>query len=60
VAGDGYPLEVILPANGEVIGAVLSDQVKSLDWDARKAKLIAKTSPEVIAEVLGKIGTFVG
>jgi mRNA interferase MazF len=56
----GYPFEVALPMNGEVMGAVLSDQVKSLDWKARKAKLIAKTSPEVIAEVLGKIGTLVG
>lgn len=53
----GYPFEVILPADGMVIGAVLSDQIKSLDWKGRKAKLIAKTSPEVIVEVLGKIGT---
>ena len=56
----GYPFEVLLPPKGEVIGAVLTDQIKSLDWKARKAKLITKTSPEVIAEVLGKIGTLVG
>ncbi len=55
----GYPFEVLLPEDGKVIGAVLSDQIKSLDWKARKAKLINRTSPEVIAEVLGKIGTLV-
>ena len=56
----GYPFEVLLPEDGKVTGAVLSDQIKSLDWKARKAKLITKTSPEVIAEVLGKIGALVG
>jgi mRNA interferase MazF len=53
----GYPFEVLLPTNSKVTGAILSDQIKSLDWKARKAKLITRTSPEVIAEVLGKIGT---
>ena len=56
----GYPFEVLLPEAGKVLGAVLSDQIKSLDWKARKAKLIARTSPEVIAEVLGQIGVVVG
>jgi mRNA interferase MazF len=56
----GYPFEVLLPANGKVTGAILSDQIKSLDWKARKAKLITKASPEVIAEVIGKIGTLTG
>jgi len=55
----GYPFEVLLPENGKVVGAVLTDQIKSLDWKARKAKLIARTSPEVLSEVLGKIGTLV-
>jgi mRNA interferase MazF len=55
----GYPFEVLLPEDGKVIGAVLSDQIKSMDWKARKAKLITRTSPEVISEVLGKIGTLV-
>lgn len=55
----GYPFEVLLPGSGKVTGAVLSDQVKSLDWKTHKAKLITRTSPEVIAEVLGKIGTLV-
>ncbi|MDP9127013.1 MAG: endoribonuclease MazF [Pseudomonadota bacterium] len=56
----GYPFEIVLPANSKVTGAILSDQIKSLDWKARKAKLITKTAPEIIAEVLGKIGTLTG
>jgi len=55
----GYPFEVLLHEDGQVNGAILSDQIKSLDWKARKAKFIAHTAPEIIAEVLGKIGTLI-
>src|SRR5215813_14686908 len=37
----GYPFEVLIPQGLKVTGAVLSDQVKSLDWKARKAELIS-------------------
>src|SRR5207247_3798498 len=33
----GYPFEVELPEGLPVAGAVLADQVKNLDWRARKA-----------------------
>ena len=36
----GYPFEVVLPAGLTVTGAILSDQVKSLDWRARNATFI--------------------
>lgn len=32
----GYPFEVGLPYGGHVSGVILSDQVKSLDWRARR------------------------
>src|SRR4029077_6896441 len=35
----GYPFEVLIPAGLPVTGAVLADQVKSLDWGVRKAEL---------------------
>ena len=38
----GYPFEVELPAGLEVSGAVLCDQLRSLDWSARGATLIGK------------------
>ena len=39
----GYPFEVLLPEGSAVVGVVLADQLKSLDWRARKAKLIECT-----------------
>lgn len=51
----GYPFEVPLPANLEVTGAILADQIKSLDWRARHAELAAQAPPEVVAEVLAKL-----
>ena len=56
----GYPFEVGLPSGGGVVGVILSDQVKSLDWRARRADLIEPLPPEVTAEDLAKLGTLVG
>ena len=53
----GYPFEVIIPAGLSVAGAILSDQVKSLDWRARNAELICTLPTETISEVLQKLGT---
>ena len=51
----GYPFEVILPAGLEVEGAVLSDQVKSLDWRARRAQRACSAPPEVLDETTARI-----
>ena len=53
----GYPFEVILPPGLPVSGAVLSDQVKNLDWRSRKAEWICTLPPFVMEEVLGKLRT---
>jgi len=55
----GYPFEVVLPLDGAVTGAILSDQVKSLDWRARTATFICVLPPVTIAEVLQKLNTLV-
>ncbi|MDP2761444.1 MAG: endoribonuclease MazF [Sideroxyarcus sp.] len=55
----GYPFEVIIHAEG-VSGAVLSDQVKNLDWRARKAALKGKASTEELDEVRAKISSLIG
>jgi mRNA interferase MazF len=52
----GYPFEVLLPAGLPVAGAILSDQVKSLDWRARNAELMCTLPAETISEVLQKLG----
>jgi len=51
----GYPFEVLLPVGLPVAGAILSDQVKSLDWHARNAELICTLPAEIISEVLQKL-----
>ncbi len=52
----GYPFEVLIPARLKVSGAILSDQVKSLDWRARRVELISRVPESTISEVLQKIG----
>ena len=56
----GYPFEVVLPEKHKVSGAILSDQIKSLDWQARKAKWITSAPKDVLEEVLAKIHTLLG
>jgi len=51
----GYPFEVLLPEGLEISGVVLSDQVKSLDWQARQAKYACTVPPHITTEVLVKI-----
>jgi mRNA interferase MazF len=53
----GYPFEVIIPASLAITGAILSDQVKSLDWRARNAELICALPTKTTSEVLQKVGT---
>ena len=56
----GYPFEVVLPPGFRVSGAILSDQVKSLDWRARKANRIAQAPKDVVDEVLAKLSRLMG
>jgi len=51
----GYPFEVVLPAGAKVTGAVLADQVKSLDWRVRKARFAGAASAAVLDEVTARI-----
>lgn len=53
----GYPFEVRLPEGLPVSGVVLADQVKSLDWRARKAEIACQVPNGIIQEVLLKLGT---
>lgn len=53
----GYPFEVLLPVGLPVTGAILSDQVKSLDWRAREAAPICTLPAKTVSEALEKLGT---
>lgn len=51
----GYPFEVPLPDDLGLNGVILADQLKSLDWKARRAELAAATSEAVVQEVVALV-----
>lgn len=51
----GYPFEVEIPPGSKASGAVLCDQIKSLDWRARRAKKLCPAPEGIIEAVTGRI-----
>ena len=56
----GYPFEVVLPPGGKVAGAILCDQLETLDWRAREAKKFDIAPYLVLGDVLARIATLTG
>lgn len=54
----GYPFEVL--ESQDPPSAVLADQVKSLDWRARKAAYKGKVSKATLADVQAKLKALLG
>jgi mRNA interferase MazF len=54
----GYPFEVVVSRDPP--SAILADQLKSLDWRARRAAHNGAVAPEVLAEVQAKIKALLG
>jgi mRNA interferase MazF len=50
---------VALPQKGKITGVVLADQLRSLDWRARKAEFAAKAPADTVEEALAKLRTLV-
>jgi len=53
----GYSFEVPIPPGLPVTGAVLSDQIKSLDWRARKVERICSLPGRTVRDVIEKSRT---
>ena len=51
----GYPFEAALPSSSSITGVVLSDQIRSLDWRARRARFATAAPPEVVSDVREKL-----
>ena len=49
----GYPFEVII-SKGEIQGAILCDQIRSLDWKARRAKFAMHLPLSIMEDVIAK------
>ena len=54
----GYPYEAALKV-GDIEGVVLADQVKSLDWQARNARVVGRAPHVIIEEVRAKLNTLI-
>ena len=53
----GYPFEVVVDDIVSPLSVILADQIKSLDWRARKAVRKGTASLDVVAETLSKLHT---
>lgn len=56
-ARKGYPYEVEIPTGQPITGVILSDQLKSLDWRARKAEHVCPLPSDTLLDALAKIRT---
>ena len=50
--GKGHPFEVALPPGLAVIGFILANQIKNVDWRIRNTAYIGKASDDSIREVV--------
>ncbi len=55
------PYPFALPVTvGEVEGAILVDQLKSLDWIGRKARFHSKAAPQLLSQVRQYVAVLLG
>ena len=55
-----YPFEVQLPAGSKVRGAILADQLKSVDWRQRRAEKFGRVSAAILTEVRQRVAALIG
>lgn len=56
----GYSFEVELPKSSRIMGVVLSDHLRNIDWNRRKATYAASAPPEVLRAVQERICLLLG
>ncbi len=54
----GYPFEVVVSQDPPSV--VLADQIKNLDWRARKAQFKSAAPPAVLAQVKATLNVLIG
>ncbi len=57
---EGYPFEVVIPSGLPVNGAILIDQLKTVDWKSRAVRHLGKCPKNVVAEVAAKPRALLG
>lgn len=56
----GYPFEVRLPAELKTTGVVLADQIKNLDWRARRAKYVETATGDFLEAIHERVALLLG
>lgn len=56
----GYPFEVLVEEPCGIAGAILADQIRNVDWKARRAERIGSLSAAAWDEVLGRVAPLLG
>ena len=56
----GYPFEVHLPSLLKTTGVVLADQIKNLDWRARRAKYVETAPTELLTAIHERLALLLG
>lgn len=54
----GYPFEIEVPNNPWVTGVVLTDQIKSLDWNSRSIRILGQAPSSLTQDCLDYVRTF--
>jgi mRNA interferase MazF len=52
---EGYPFEVILPEGLPIQGAILTDQIKSVDRHARAIEIVGRAPEATVTEVRNRL-----
>ena len=55
-----YPFKVPLPDGLPIGGAILADQVESIDRNARRLQIAGRAPPSVVAEVQARLAALLG
>ncbi len=50
----GYPFEVQLEGSKKTSGVALADQIRSIDWQARKIKIVDRVGAASLSTILAK------
>jgi mRNA interferase MazF len=56
----GYPFEVALAAGSPLVGVVLADHLRSVDWRARRAEKTGRAPLEVMEGVRERVAPLLG
>lgn len=51
----GYPFEVALEGAKKTTGVALADQVRSIDWQTRKIKIVDRVSAPALETLIAKL-----